>query len=326
MAENSDDLDFGTILNQNIDSMHAENIVDSIELDFDNLPQPYGAKDVYYIDSGYNYVFNSANLKVLYFKTAYVKLCGKNTFTIQVDRYALFLNDIDNELKVELYKMIGNLSYDIRLSKIPLDFNADRYLSMLDKEITNTMLKADLRTSIMIDMTRRFLELSMAKNIAEMDTDALLVLDGQIIPYYDFERSIIEGILDKNYFFMGLSKKSEEVKLLKKPGYKELSKDDAKIKTVLAKLHNDAKHCFRVDFSSRLNINDVLSMLHNQGDKLFIGYPYGLILVDKLAKVSEQEKQLFSQIAFFNCENKEKYQELTNQANPHDIIDKINKR
>lgn len=62
---------------------------------------------------------------------------------------------------------------------------------------------------------------------------------------------------------------------------------------VFVKLHSHAKHIFRMD--SFTQISDTLwpALTEHSSDPVFLGYPYGLILCDQLARVSHQEKELF---------------------------------
>ena len=101
---------------------------------------------------------------------------------------------------------------------------------------------------------------------------------------------------------------------------------DQNILSLLIKLKQDSKHCFRLDLFKEQNIDLALSVLEDQSDNIFQGYPYGLIMVDKLAKVSEQEKQLLNYISYLNCDDKAKFLNLIGQSEVHDIIDMINKK
>ena len=66
-------------------------------------------------------------------------------------------------------------------------------------------------------------------------------------------------------------------------------------------------------------INEIAS---NCCDPIFVGYPYGLVEADRIARVSNQEKESLKTIFLVKLRNKniEKY---LNAANAHEILDKI---
>lgn len=88
--------------------------------------------------------------------------------------------------------------------------------------------------------------------------------------------------------------------------------------TSLVKLNPAARHIFRFEG----NRQALPHLIANSSDALFLGYPYGLILADKLARVSEQEKQSLSMQFLLKRENKALSEYLQN-TNAHQILDRI---
>jgi hypothetical protein len=62
--------------------------------------------------------------------------------------------------------------------------------------------------------------------------------------------------------------------------------------------------------------------MHNSSDALFLGYPYGLIAVDKLARVSNEEKRSMTMNILLRAENKDILEYLST-TNAHDILDRL---
>jgi hypothetical protein len=85
-------------------------------------------------------------------------------------------------------------------------------------------------------------------------------------------------------------------------------------KTYFVKLHPKSKHIFR--FEGDTNILKSL----NSSDPIFIGYPYGLILADKLARVSNEEKNSLNLKIILDKKNEEIIKYLQTQ-NAHSILD-----
>jgi len=252
----------------------------------------------YYVDSGYNYVFDSSELKILFFKVVNVCIKDKKS-SVDIDKYFLFLGD-----NIDLYKVDSYNNHNFELSRIDLNLDFDSELAKINE--LNLELKKDMSNSMIIDMVRRYLELNKAK-------DGFNILDGSLDIRYAFEKSLVEK------FKIGFSKKSNFNKMISKQGYVKLKEN-----SVIAKLFDNSEYCFRIDYKDDLNL--VLSILVDQSDNIFKGYPYGLILADKFAKVSSSEKEMLNMMMFILSNNKEKFFALMSQSNAHDIIDIINRK
>ncbi|MEW6617726.1 MAG: hypothetical protein AB1333_04930, partial [Patescibacteria group bacterium] len=87
------------------------------------------------------------------------------------------------------------------------------------------------------------------------------------------------------------------------------------------RLHALSKHVFRIEvpIAKKENIKEYASILASIScDGAFIGYPYGLIVADQLARVSNREKETLQTI-FFNQAGKE----FSTALNAHDILDRM---
>ncbi len=88
--------------------------------------------------------------------------------------------------------------------------------------------------------------------------------------------------------------------------------------TSLVKLHEKAKHAFRFTGNP-----DVLPLLaENSRDAVFLGYPYGLVLIDKLARVSNEEKSMLRHQLLLRQENKDIVEYLSTM-DAHEILDSL---
>ena len=88
--------------------------------------------------------------------------------------------------------------------------------------------------------------------------------------------------------------------------------------TSFVKLHSKSKHVFRMDGNSQL----AHSLLDNSSDPVFLGYPYGLILSDKIARVSNHEKRQMQTTLLLDSRNKDIVEYLST-TNAHDILDNL---
>jgi len=328
------------LINKKLNDILALPDFEYVKLNFSKISD-LGANNLYFADSGYNFVFSSAELKLIFFKTANVSITNKKTQSIFVDKYLLILSRTSeqkhNRYTIELFEVKENNNYDLELIKTESNLNFNETISNATNNLKNNESMQDIEISIIVDMIRRYLELNLIKNIihsSSFSNDSLIILDGQIQPYYDFEKQIILDIFAKTNNFVGVSKKTQFNKLLSQSGYYDLNMNSSalnnaylsSVRSVIAKLHDLSKHNFRIDFNEKLNVLQLLKTLHNSIDNYFIGYPYGLILADNIAKVSEQEKRLINMIIYLNCSDKEHFFNLMNQTNAHDIIDTINNK
>lgn len=168
-------------------------------------------------------------------------------------------------------------------------------------------------------MARRFAELSLA---AQIQAD-FIVLDGTLEPTYKNEEKFLARLpgnisaLAKSSSLFTTSGNSPVV-LLNRIGPNYTWSYLVENSSYFVKLNNKAKHVFRFEGNK-----DVLPLLtKNSQDAIFLGYPYGLIFVDKMARVSNKEKQSLMMNFLLRKENKE-IMDYLQTSNAHDILDNL---
>jgi hypothetical protein len=92
-----------------------------------------------------------------------------------------------------------------------------------------------------------------------------------------------------------------------------------------AKFHEKSRHIFRLEIfnAQKTKAEQVINELAgNCADPIFIGYPYGLIEADRIARVSNNEKESLKTMLLVKLKNRniEKY---LSASNAHEILDKI---
>lgn len=184
-------------------------------------------------------------------------------------------------------------------------------------------------------LLRRLLELTAAKEACkELDPGSIIVLDGSLEITFPLESAYMESLKEvcnkKGILLTALSKTSRTVtdkghaliEVLAKKCPQGLWSYELNGLYYL-KLHQDSTHIFSLEIDSKGNINleklfGILAM--NSKDALFRGYPYGLIIVDKLARISnieakQQRLELGSRIGIEGLE------EALSALNAHSILD-----
>ena len=89
-------------------------------------------------------------------------------------------------------------------------------------------------------------------------------------------------------------------------------------KTHFVKLHPQARHIFRFEGDTAT----IPHLVSQSSDSLFLGYPYGLIRADKMARVSNEEKKNLILNFMLRQENRE-IAEYLQATNAHDILDRM---
>ena len=204
-----------------------------------------------------------------------------------------------------------------------------------DKKLAPGSRRIDI--SVMGEVMRRFAELQEAITQAQQHNDSIIVLDGTLectLPdELDYLDELYTVARKNNNIVVGFNKTNrtltEENELftetLKREGpdglwyaYPIVTTDSENYQATMcfAKLHKHAEHIFHIDVYG--NVAEAISaLIATSKDFLFPGYPYGLILADRIARVSEYEKR-----------QKLQEQELLNKQegrtaiNAHQILDR----
>ena len=169
-------------------------------------------------------------------------------------------------------------------------------------------------------MARRFAELALAKT-TEAD---YVLLDGTLEPTFKYEEmylaelgSNVSALAKTNSLFTTCGN-NPAVLLQKLSPHPHCWCYGIESRNYFIKLHPTAKHVFRFEGNT-----DILPYLIPQStDPLFLGYPYGLTHADKMARVSNAERDSLKMSFLLREENKELASYL-NVMNAHDILDSL---
>ncbi|MDP3990604.1 MAG: hypothetical protein Q8Q01_05365 [archaeon] len=191
----------------------------------------------------------------------------------------------------------------------------DLYISSNDNSIKTGNERASI-TKI-ASMARRFAEIKLASKYSTVLLDGILESTYKNEEKYLAQLTNLAGALAKSSSLFTTSGNSPVV-LLNKLGPENCWKYKINDKTSFVKLHSQAKHVFRFEGNEEI----LPSLINNSNDALFLGYPYGLILVDRIARVSNQEKKSLMMKFLLNKENKE-ISEYLRTADAHSILDNL---
>jgi len=195
----------------------------------------------------------------------------------------------------------------------------DLFISSNDQSIKSGIERAAI--SKISNVARRFAELSLATEIQHKFD--FVVLDGTLEKTFSNEEIYLSRIKEN---VSSLAKSSSlftvqgnsPVILLNKICSLGAWSYFLENKSYFVKLHEKAKHIFRFEGNQKV----LPFLINNSNDALFLGYPYGLILVDQFARVSNEEKNSLKMNFLLKAENKE-IAEYLNSSNAHDILDNL---
>ena len=193
---------------------------------------------------------------------------------------------------------------------------------------------------------RRFAELKLAKVISDGKIADVIVLDGNLQSTITNENKYLNELYasceKNNVILSALSKTTSlftdngnllsvvlgSISSLSSWFYHpivEISNTNHKAEMFFVKLHDKSKHIFRFEIFNvqKAKAEETINALAcNCVDPIFIGYPYGLVEADKIARISNQEKESLKTIFLVKLRNRniEKY---LSSANAHAILDRI---
>jgi hypothetical protein len=265
-------------------------------------------KSITFIDGGQAEILSSGNFCLSFIRIFAQTFRDNNKERSYKKEFYLFTRAkwINNDLYYQS-KLFGDKLYNEEILEI----------SSNDQSIKTGSERAPI--SKIANMARRFAELSLAQNI-ESD---FVVLDGTLEPTYKNEEKLISELkenvcaLAKTSSLFTTSGNSPVI-LLNKIGPQQEWNYFIENQTYFVKLNEKAKHVFR--FEGKKEILPYL--IDNCSDALFLGYPYGLIVADKLARVSNAEKSSLKINFLLRKENKEIINYL-NSSNAHEILDNL---
>ncbi|MBW2978068.1 DNA double-strand break repair nuclease NurA [Candidatus Woesearchaeota archaeon] len=274
------------------------------------------------------------------------ELLKANNFSLQMIRVfgVIFQNNKKiKSLKNEFFLLAHSksegdkINYGVEIFQIKGDRlvnENDLVFDSFDETIKEGINRAEI--SKIGEVGRRFAELSFAKIVCdELNKGDILILDGNLRISYKNENNYLNKLKEKDVFVCGLAKSSQ---IFSKNGdcligdLGVIGNDinypwyfKVKDNLFAVKLNKNSKYIFEFEIVNAFKINEVLGcLISNCNDAVFPGYPYGLIVADEFARISNKEKEylinLFKVKAGKNWKEIEKY---LNSVNSHAILDKI---
>jgi hypothetical protein len=287
---------------------------------------------ILFVDGGNAIIFESAGFCLGIIRVAGLKYKNNKRVMRDVKEfYALIKEEKQGDTNKFLVKTFPSTSFD------GLVFDPE------DNSLKNGMERSSC--SRIIPVIRRFAELEHAYTLDDKDISFIL-LDGTLETRYLYEQDYLKKLLETEKV-CALSKTcslttnngpSITKTLLDYSSDPNLNawyyypiienhnpEHDANIYFIRLGLQSDYVFRFEIQKNIRLDIPIIMGLLlANSRDPIFLGYPYGLVDVDNVARISLEECRLLK--TRLMIELGQDWNELSksmNSLNAHDILDKI---
>lgn len=303
------------------------------EKNFHELGLFSDSKTLVGVDGGNTNILSAPNFSVDFIRVVGVFYKENKRINIIKKEFFCFIKaENRNEKIIYSVDIIGDTFFDVPI--------IDSEISTLDGE------KYNLEISSVAGMVRRFAELELAKDIINNSNKEIsLVIDGSLKVKTKEELSLIKDLVlrakEKNIPVGFLSKTcrlltknaSSLNSALNELGPKSswyyypvfrINNEDYLGEMYFVKLNSKSKYVFKLEIDKQTGAeNYILSLALNSNDPVFYGYPYCLIEADKIARVSNKEKEYLTTIFLSKIKNKEKLNYLLSNLDAHDILDNI---
>lgn len=263
------------------------------------LLNPLPEQEIAFIDGGQAELLVTGNICVSFVRIAAQIFQGKRK--VKLLKQEFYLLTLVKGQEGKSYYVTRVFSQDNQLIE-----EEDLQITCEEREITQVT-----------NIARRFAELSLAAKLKNNH----VILDGTLEPTYPGEEKYLAKLgtnvsaLAKTSILLTQSGNSPLV-LLDKIGPPFCWQYVVDEQLSFVKLHPKAKHVFR--FTG--NKETLAALLPYCTDALFLGYPYGLLFVDKIARVSNTEKKsLRMQLLLRNSQ----LNDYLRATNAHDILDSL---
>ncbi|MBT4387852.1 hypothetical protein HOC99_01945 [Candidatus Woesearchaeota archaeon] len=308
-------------------------------------------KDCFFIDGGLGLLFESNSVYIYAIRVSCVKFIGNKFIKKENHNFKLVTYlDKNSNGRLRIYNKIFCEEHTQKLFNYDFDLFNDQKLFNIENYDFFDFNNLKLSGSVIL----KLLELIYVQKLS--NKNSIIVRDGSFEMKNKIDQDIICNF-NINSTIFGISKNSsfvdqdgnnlsmrlfdllgEKFNQIKNSnlilsdffGYQNiLSNNYECIKVYLVKLNTNSNNFFRIDVMSHKektnDINIALNIIkQNSIDNAILGYPYGLILVDQLARISNRESE-FEKISLFYSDKKLKSILEHNSYNKdfHKILDNL---
>lgn len=203
--------------------------------------------------------------------------------------------------------------------------------------------RLSLDSGSIANMLRKNMEISLAIDLCSEFPGSSIVLDGSIEAKTKDELELISGLMAEATRHMnkigflsktctmltsnGHSLSSALLELGPKASwfyYPAFKPGRNQGKVLFVRLHSKSEYVFHLGLGNDVDAAEfVLQLSLQSSDPVFFGYPYCLIYADKIARISNEEKEYYKSILLSRVSGKKKLRYLMSSIDAHSILDRI---
>ena len=303
---------------------------------FHQIEKIISSKKIAFVDAGNAEIIGSANFSLNLIRVSYVIYQNNKKIKIKKFEILAFIQAVNQNNEISYKTSFFKTKNFIELDEISF--------SSFDHNLMFGTNRAEI--SSVANAIRRFAELKLAKMISDEKSAEIIVLDGNLQSTLTNENKYLNELYEScskyNVILSALSKTTslfadngnllsvilDSISNIQSWFYypiADIKKPSHKAEIFFVKFHDKSKHIFRFEIfnQQKSNAEEAINALaSNCIDPIFIGYPYGLVDADRIARVSNQEKESLKTIFLVKLKSKniEKY---LSSVNAHEILDRI---
>ena len=280
---------------------------------------PENNKTLTFIDGGQAELIKAPNFSVQFIRIAASTWKGKERISQNKTEFYLILQSENKHGTAQ------GLTYTGKIFSINgMQLINEQDINFLANDPTLRIGTKNADISQIGNVVRRFAELSLASQ-SEAD---IVVLDGTLDQTFSKEQSYLEKLQNN---VCALAKTSNifttngaaAASVLNEHGPLGAWSFQLTPTKSIVKLHPKTDYLFLFE-SKQPNSKAIQSLASQSQDPVFLGYPYGLIWADKIARVSHEEASLLRTQLFVHLgKDAEKIKKYTAAVNAHDVLDSI---
>lgn len=256
-------------------------------------PLGNGAYKALFVDGGNAPVFDSAMARVEFIRVAGVVF---DTERKHIEREEGFVTII---VKDDSIVVNGLVEFSVSLQEAELRSG-----------------KEEVSLAKVAGLARYILECTLGTTWAKKHACDLVVRDGTLEATNSYEEKALQSF--SGLHVCGVAKTNTLGTLIQEGTWVVPVKENA----YLARLHGASKYVFRLDSENAADVAGYLSRLST--DPQFLGYPYPLVFVDQLARVSNNEISTMRTRLMVEAGDKwKKLELLANTQNTHGKLDQV---
>ncbi|MBI3027122.1 DNA double-strand break repair nuclease NurA [Candidatus Woesearchaeota archaeon] len=297
---------------------------------------------------------SSFNRKIAFVDGGNAEIISSANFSLSIMRVACLVHQDNKKIlqkKFDIFVFVQAMNKNNEIHYKAAFFDINNSIGMEEISFSSfdtTLMLGSNRAEIgsAANAIRRFAELKMAKIIADENASNIIILDGDLQCTMTHESKYLAELYEscmKNKIVLGALSKTTSLftdngdllsvalaNMSPFPSWyyhpiADIKSQSHKAEMFFVKLHGKANHIFKFEVfnNQKAKAEEAINGLAgNCADPVFLGYPYGLIDADRIARISNAEKESLRTMFLARLRGKD-IESYINSVNAHEILDRI---